>query len=394
MKHCLLLAGSVVLALAIDWLGPKSAAAQNAPVVSNVVAHQVTGTGIVEVTYDVSDADGDSVTVTAIFSSNNGVTYDLLPRTITGAVNTRIAPGTGKVITWNAAADFPGFYWPEVVAKVIANDGRVDAGEMVLVPGGVFIRGDNAGSGTGGAYPAQDVTVDSFYVDKFEVTNAEYKRFIDAGGYSTPAYWSTEGWSNRVGQGWTSPSGWGTRVYAGPNYPGFPVTGVSWYEAEAYANFVGKRLLTEAEWEKAARGTDGRTYPWGDALDNRRANWLSSADPNDNFPTPVGYFNGTLYQAIFQTVDSPSPYGAYDMAGNVEEWVRDWYQLNYSGASVNPTGPASGNNRVLRGGSSWLDETYSRTFHRSWQVPYHQMGSNGSAPENGVGFRLGRPVVH
>lgn len=373
-----------VLALAA-LLAPVVASAQgNAPVVSNVIAQQIPGTGNVRVTYDVSDADGDSVTVSVIFSSNNGVTYDMLPRTISGDVSKRIAPGTGKVVTWAASADFPGFYYPQVVAKVIANDGVMTSTEMVLVPGGASSIGHSSTSPL--------TTISAFMIDKYEVTNAEYQRFIDAGGYSTRAYWSDAGWAVRTSGGWVAPAGWNTAKYVGPNYPGFPVTGVSWYEAEAYANYMGKRLPTEAEWEKACRGNTSRTYAWGDTLDSRRSNWLDSGDPNDNNPTPVGYFNGTLYQAIFQTQDSPSLYGAYDLMGNVSEWVRDWYaQYGYPGGSLNPAGPASGSNKVHKGGSYVLGPNFlSWTERRDYGTAQNAAPSTRSAS---IGFRLVRPVL-
>jgi formylglycine-generating enzyme required for sulfatase activity len=311
----------------------------------------------------------------------------------------RIAPGAGKVVTWAASADFPGFYYPQVVAKVIANDGMMASSEMVLVPAGNMQFGYSIFSGTRGT-----VFISAFMLDKYEVTNAEFQRFIDAGGYSTRAYWSFDGWNRKVAYNWTAPSGWNTAgSYVGASYPGFPVSGVSWYEAEAYANFVGKRLPTEAEWERAC-GT--RVYAWGDTMDSRRVNFANSGDPNDNFPTPVGYFNGTVYQNIFQTRNSPSPYGAYDLMGNVAEWIRDWssppgstLSTNYSGGGVDPVGPSSGSYKMIRGGS----------FLNNAQVlvsRYHQINNFGDAgltdgthyrdPAtrwSNVGFRLVRPVT-
>ena len=109
--------------------------ANSAPVVSNVVATQIAGTYQVRITYDVSDADGDPVTVSVVCSSNNGVAFDLSPVTVTGDVNVAMAPGPGKQIIWNAAADYPGNLWPQVVAKVIASDGSALSGEMVMLTG-------------------------------------------------------------------------------------------------------------------------------------------------------------------------------------------------------------------------------------------------------------------
>jgi len=135
------------------------------------------------------------------------------------------------------------------------------SGEMVAVPAGDFTMGSTA-AGNSNELPVHTVYLNAFYIDKYEVTNAQFKSFIDAGGYTTQAFWSAAGWSARTSSSWTLPPYWTTGDYhSGPAWPDFPVVGISWYEAEAYAKFAGKRLPTEAEWEKAARGTDQRTYP-------------------------------------------------------------------------------------------------------------------------------------
>jgi sulfatase modifying factor 1 len=381
------LARGVVVAAALMLLladAPPTHAAT--PVVSNVVATQIAGTYQVRITYDVSDAGGHQVTVSVVCSSDNGVSYDLLPVSVTGDVNVAIAPGTGKQIIWNAAADYPGNLWPQVVAKVIASDGTAISGEMVFVPAGNFTMGSSAGNSD--ELPVHTVYLNAFYIDKYEVTNAQFKSFIDAGGYTTQAYWSAAGWSARTSGGWTLPYYWTAGTYhSGTAWPNFPVVGVSWYEAEAYANFAGKRLPTEAEWEKAARGTDQRTYPWGNSIDGSRANYWASGDPYDNNSTPVGFYDGRLHpNPPFQTTNSPSPYGAYDMAGNAWEWVADWYDANYYSVSPssNPPGPLTGSYRVLRGGG-WLDYTYClRSAFR--------LGLNPNYRYSYIGFRCARTL--
>lgn len=133
----LALASGLFIALA------GAALAQNqAPVVTNVSANQVAGTGFVRITYDVADADGDSVNVWILGASNSGSSFDLTPRTITGDVNKKLVPGPGKVIMWNAAMDYPGRYFPTVVVRVVATDGVGPGGEMVYVPGGTFTMGN------------------------------------------------------------------------------------------------------------------------------------------------------------------------------------------------------------------------------------------------------------
>jgi len=367
------LARGVVVAAALMLLladAPPTHAAT--PVVSNVVATQIAGTYQVRITYDVSDAGGHQVTVGVVCSSDNGVSYDLLPVSVTGDVNVAIAPGPGKEILWDAVADYPGSLWPQVVAKVMASDGTVFSGEMVFVPAGNFTMGSTV---TSNEQPVHTVYLDAFYIDKYEVTNAQFKSFIDAGGYTTQAYWSAAGWTARWTYDWELPYWWTTGEYhSGPAWPNFPVVGVSWYEAEAYANFAGKRLPTEAEWEKAARGTDQRTYPWGNSINGSRANYWASGDPYDNSSTPVGFYDGRLHPSpLFQTTNSPSFYGAYDMAGNAWEWVADWYQSNYYSVSPssNPPGPMTGGTRVLRGGSWYFSSvTGLRSAYRTEGSPY------------------------
>jgi formylglycine-generating enzyme required for sulfatase activity len=261
------------------------------------------------------------------------------------------------------------------------------SGEMVFVPAGDFAMGSTAASNE---LPVHMVYLDAFYIDKYEVTNAQFQEFIDAGGYTTQAFWSAAGWTERTSGGWTSPLYWTTgSFHSGPAWPDFPVVGVSWYEAEAYANYAGKRLPTEAEWEKAARGTDQRTYPWGEGIDGSRANYWNSGDPYDDGSTPVGFYDGRLYPSpLFQTTDSPSPYGAYDMAGNAWEWVADWYGAYSATPASNPTGPLTGSARVLRGGG----------WHHSYQLRSAYRLSTNPNPRNDFdtsyfGFRCVRSTA-
>ena len=382
----------LVLAAAIPTGFPQNAHANSAPIVTNVVAAQMAGTGNVRITFDVSDADGDQVAARVICSSDNGVTFDLLPVSVSGDANRPMSPGAGKEIIWDAARDYPGRYWAQVVARVVVSDGPVASGEMVFVPGGAFYMGST--SGPSDEQPQHAVYVDPFYIDKYEVTNAELQAFIDAGGYTTQAFWSADGWAWRVSNTVTEPLYWGDESYhSGPGYPGFPVIGVSWFEAEAYANFVGKRLPTEAEWEKAARAPDTRTYPWGDQpLSPDRANYDNSGDPFGR-STPVGFYNGQLFpNPPFQTTDSPGPLGTYDQAGNVWELVRDWYDGNYYSTSPtnNPTGPQNGTYKVVRGGSWNNDSPQLLDYLRVANRGYATVGVYRWARLYHVGFRCAR----
>jgi formylglycine-generating enzyme len=344
---------------------PSAAHANSAPVVTNVTAQQVAGSGLVRVNFDVSDADGDQVFIRVAFCTDLGPGVpcpNLIPVSVTGDVNKEITPGPGKQIIWDAAADYPGRYSSSVTATVYASDAAALGTEMVLVPAGDFVMGST--SGNPDEQPQHTITLNAFYIDKYEVTNAEYARFIDAGGIHIRNYWSANGWD------WNRQH-WGNISAPDRNRPGYPAW-MQWYVAEAYANFAGKRLPTEAEWEKAARGTDGRTYPWGEGIAGNRANYASEAiNLIGWYHTPVGFFDGRLFpQPLFQTVDSPGPYGAYDQAGNVLEWTADWYDAAYYAASppANPAGPPScptGNYKVCRGGA-WPDAASGLRCSARW----------------------------
>jgi formylglycine-generating enzyme required for sulfatase activity len=186
---------------------------------------------------------------------------------------------------------------------------------MVLVPGGPFLMGvpEYDFLAEPDEKPERQVQLAGFWIDVSPVTNARYALFLKAGGYDNPAWWPEEGWAWKTRQRIRQPLTWGEPGWDGPDQP---VAGVSWHEATAYARWAGRRLPTEAEWEKAARGTDGRRYPWGNE-------WPTSDRANFDMvvgrTTPVG-----LYLA------GASPYGCFDMAGNVNNWTSDWYWQGFA----------------------------------------------------------------
>ncbi len=259
----------------------------------------------------------------------------------------------------------------------IINDGY---GDYVLVPAGEFEMGEGEVGMTWSA-PVHTVHLDSFYIGKYEVTNEEYKKFIDDEGYTNESYWSAGGF----GKFKDMPSLWPIDSYHGGGVPGFenfPVDGVSWYESMAYCAWLtaktGKvfRLPTEAEWEKAARGTDLRSYPWGDNIDSTYSNYSRSSDPYVS-STPVGYYDGST-QDGFVTHDNSSLYGAYDMSGNVYEWCSDWLDA-YSADSQNsnPTGPDTGKYKVFRGGGWMNEKSHASTYIRNYDKPEIREPSTG-----------------
>jgi len=185
-----------------------------------------------------------------------------------------------------------------------------DGALMVLVPAGPFLMGLPANDFLAEEHekPPRTVTLPAFWIDVYPVTNARFARFLAAGGYAEPRWWAPAGWEWKCRAGIDRPAQWGQPGWDGPEQP---VAGVSWYEADAYARWAARRLPTDAEWEKAARGTDGRRYPWGDAWPTPAvANFASAVGRT----TPVG-----LYPA------GVSPYGCHDMSGNVNNWTADWY---------------------------------------------------------------------
>ncbi len=202
------------------------------------------------------------------------------------------------------------------VTKKVGKDGR----EMMLVPAGKFVMGEGS--------VAHEVYLDSFYIDRYPVTNADYKKFVDATKHSAPPHWQ----NGKIPQGKEN----------------HPVVNVTWDDANAYAQWAGKRLPTEAEWEKAASWDEikkqKRVYPWGNDFDASKCN---SSESGIGGTTPVGKYSP----------QGDSFYGVADMAGNVWEWCADWYDENYykNSPKENPKGPASGQYRVLRGGSWYFD---------------------------------------
>lgn len=194
--------------------------------------------------------------------------------------------------------------------------------EMVYVPAGEFLIGNNSGP-EDWEKPEHMVYLDAFVIDKTEVTNAQYRQCVEAG-----ACWFPHN----------------TEWYDNPDYANHPVVWVDWYQAEAYCQWAGKRLPTEAEWEKAARGTDRRTFPWGEGIDCGYAQFWGfehgARCPGPDEPLPVG-----------STPKDVSPYGVLDTGSNVAEWVSNWYGPYSAETQANPTGPAAGPGKVLRGGA-------------------------------------------
>ena len=240
-----------------------------------------------------------------------------------------------------------------ITAAPAANDqpgGASTRPDMVLVTAGEFTMGSDAY--TQYSRPAHTISVDEFWIDKYEVRNLDYEKCIAAGACQPPS---------------NSSSATRSSYFGNPQYDMFPVIFVSWNDANTYCKWLGRRLPTEAEWEKAARGSYQLNYPWGNDFDSNRVN--SSEDGiGDTLPVNA-HPNGA------------SPYGALNMAGNVWEWVADWYDADYyiNSPGANPKGPDSGNFRVVRGGGYDNNQYNVGTIIRSRESP------DFSSPD--LGFR-------
>lgn len=231
---------------------------------------------------------------------------------------------------------------------------------MACVAGGPFLRGRD--DGPKDERPRESVDLGPFWMDLTEVTVADYRACREAGACEK----------------------------AGPNYLGFsepamPITGVSWFQAAKFCAFKGKRLPSEAEWEKAARGADGRLYPWGDERATCARAIIKEGEPN-------GCGRGKIWPVGSRPAN---PYGLYDMAGNVHEWVADWYAPSYAACGKDcrgkdPRGPCAGalecpgfKERVVRGGSWYWDASWATATRRRAHVPQNR-------PFHHFGFRCAK----
>ena len=238
--------------------------------------------------------------------------------------------------------------------------------DFCLIPAGTFTMGSD--TDLPNEAPARKIYLNAYYIGKREVTNAEYYQFwLETGDVESEYTPISYGGAFGI---------WPDVAKTKPNYP---VIGVSWHAAAAYAAWRGMRLPTEAEWEKAARGTDGRRWPWGNTFRQRIKRTTTHANIRDQ--------SGRRLQPVTSYPTGASPYGAQDMAGNVWEWVADWYSETayHHNPDRHPKGPSVGSRRVVRGGS-WLNaEGLARCSTRIGQYP--EIGTSF------IGFRLAKDTT-
>jgi len=329
----------------------NSVYAQNsAPVVTNVQAEQRAGTKLVDISYDVFDADGDTLTIRVEVSDDGGKTFTITPVTLSGDANSGILSGKGRTIVWNASKDCPKQYGTNFLVKVIADDSKTGVetvndgyGDYVLVHPdeylmeGIFVEGisDNYNIGS----------KDGYYIGKFEVTNGQYKEFIDDGGYYKPKYWR----AGCFGEFGVKPLFWDDKIYKGGGVEGnekFPVRGVNWYEAMAYCCWLSEktgktyRLPTVSEWEHSAKGAYHKNNPWGtydDVEESFNKCSKESYTLDITAMTVVGYYKD----------NNVSHWGAYDLAGNIWEWCLDWQGIDDISVPTTSTSRQTNDNRPV-----------------------------------------------
>ena len=375
--------------------------------VKNVRFSQREGTNLVDIYYDLIDTEGGKEFLISLsLSADGGKNFTIIPRTLAGDYGSKISPGKNKHILWDAGADFDSLVGDNFVFKITATrppspgasrpfnsspgasrPGLTYLGKnakgyeeyrhnktgiiLIKIPAGEFWMGSPPGEGDDDEHPQHKVYLDEYYIAKYEVTNEQFERFVRATGYKTDA--EKEGSRN-----------W--RYYYSRGREKHPVVLVSWNDAKAFCEWAGLRLPTEAEWEKAARGTDGRRYPWGNQWDdNKCCSWYTDRGLLKSKPGYVDMGKGRSTVPVGSFRADVSPYGCYDMAGNVWEWCADWYDGGYYSRSPyrNPKGPSSGAYRVVRGGSWYYGSRICRSAYRC--------GRNPAGGWSVDGFRVASP---
>lgn len=384
------------------------------PVVTNVVAQQVSTSKMVQIHYDLFDADGDLIKIRVEVSDNGGKVYSVPAFNLVGDVGENVQTGVNKRILWDAGADWDGEYSTQMVVKVYAIDNvgfpGLEWGNEVP-PSGFLMGQDGSQEYVG---PSRHVVIPwSYWMSKYEIRNDQYVDFLNmalvAGDVSRVDTYVVANNFRFAGV----PGGslltvldavdfprdlrWNVNNFeVKPGRSRFPVQ-VTWYGALAFAQYYGYDLPTDAEWEKAARGPDHDDedqhlkYPWGDELEGWNANYLLSGDPYsliDPPTTPVGYYDGNQIPLGLDTVNG---YGLYDVSGNLAEWCRSIYidsvenypQVESLSNEINNISVET--KRVLRGGSFFSTPILNESL-----AIYKRIEGNPSVDQSDTGFRVAR----
>ena len=367
-----------LLCAILCWALPAFAA----PSVTNVKFAQQAGTRLVAVTYDLA---GGSASVSLLVSSDNGATYAVPVKSVTGAVGGGVASGVGKQIIWDAGTDWAGQFSNQVKVRVRAWDLTSDIGiTFAAIPGGTFSMGNLTGDSDITNAGTVSVTLSPYYMAVNDTTKAQ---------------WDTV-------RTWATVNGYTDLAAGAGKASNHPVQTVKWYDVVKWANAAsekegltpcyqvagnvvrtgtsnavtcdwsanGYRLPTEAEWEVAARGgLSGKRFPWGDTISQAQANYYASTSYAYDLSGSVNDFHPS-YKTGGMPYTSPvgsfaaNGYGLYDMAGNVFQWCWDWYGTPYAGGA-DPRGPATGSDRVIRGGDWYDDARGARCAFRGARAP-------------------------
>lgn len=400
---------TIGIILLVVALAASLAQANTPPEVTNVVATQRPHTGLIDLTFDLTDTDGDDLHVTLWYSLDGGVSWDYECTTVSGDVGPGILPGTGLQATWDAGTDEPDFQDQQFTLRVYADDGsgEIPAG-FVRVDAGVFLMGsppDESGHNINEVQHTVTLTT-PFMIQATEVTNQQYcdlAQWAYDNGYCTATTsslrdaldGSTQELLNLAGYCEISFSGGVFTVDAGK--ADHPVREVTWYGAVAYCDWLslqqglpraydhgtwqcnghapysaaGYRLPTEAEWEYACRSGSGTAFANGPITE-------LYCNPVDPVLTQIGWYCGNADDWTHPVGGLiPNAWGLYDMHGNLFEWCNDWYD-DYAGDETDPVGPSGpGTFRVIRGGCWFIWAQYCRSAFRDFNFPYFSGGDFG-----------------
>jgi formylglycine-generating enzyme len=392
-----------LLALACLMFVLSGVATVAAPSVTNVKFVQQPGTKLVSVTYDLA---GGTCSVSLLVSNDNGATYNVPVKSVTGAVGNGVTSGTGKRIIWDAGTDWAGQHSNQIKMRVRAWDMSSDAGmTFALIPGGTYQMGNLNGDGDIIEAGTVSVTLSPYYMAIHPTTKAQWdavRTWAVTNGYTDLAAGAGKASNHPVQTvSWYSVVKWSNAASEMEGLtPCYKVSGTIYRTGINSAltcdwNANGYRLPTEAEWEIAARGgLSKKRFPWGDTISHSQANYRASStlaydlsgSVNDNHPT---YKTGATPYTSPVGSFAANGYGLYDIAGNVGQWCWDWLSYSYTGG-VDPRGDATGLHRVIRGWSWNNDAATARCAARS-SYPHPRGPTNDPINSYNVnGFRLAR----
>jgi sulfatase modifying factor 1 len=386
---------SQLLVLACWMFVLSGLAAVAAPSVTNVKFVQQPGTKLVAVSYDLA---GGTCSVSLLVSNDNGATFSVPVKSVTGAVGNGVTSGTGKQIVWDAGTDWAGQHSDQIKVRVRAWDMSSDTGiTFAPIPGGTYQMGNLIGDAYITEARTVSVTLSPYYLAVNDTTKAQWEAV----------------------RTWALTNGYTDLATGAGKAANHPVQTVSWYDVVKWANAAsekdgvtpcyrvsgavyrtgasdlvvcewsanGYRLPTEAEWEVAARGgLSGKRFPWGDTISQTQANYYAITSYSYDLSGAVNGHNPT-YKIGSQPYTSPvgsfapNGYGLYDMAGNIYQWCWDWYGTPYEGGA-DPRGVGTGAYRILRGGDWDGNAFVAQSAYRLWGTPTNA--------NTGIGFRLAR----